>query len=125
MSGSCTMTYVLVVSQDGTYRRLLVDNLVRRSFVAVGVASLAESERLIQNTPPGLILIYGELADYKPELARIHSADRLAHIPVVLISADTLSAFQKEQDNVVAHFADSSDLRRLVERLRPWLPARD
>jgi DNA-binding NtrC family response regulator len=124
MSGSRTMTYVLVVSQDSAYRRLLVDNLVLRGFVAVGVAGLAESEQLIQNTPPGMILIYGEPADYQPELVRIHSADRLAHIPVVLISAGTLSAIRTEQDNIVAHFAASPDLRHVVERLRPWLPAR-
>ena len=119
------MTYVVVFSQDVTYRRLLVDNLVLRSFVAVGVASLTESDQLIQSTLPGLILIYGAPTQYEPELARLHDIDRLAHIPVVLISTGTLSAGRLERDNVAAHFADSPDLRRLVQQLRPWLPTRN
>jgi hypothetical protein len=51
------MHYVLVVSKDANCRRLFVDNFVRRSHVAVGIASVEEGDRLLQRAAPEPIVI--------------------------------------------------------------------
>ncbi len=117
------MNYVLVVSQDNDYRRLLVANLVLRSYVAVGVASVTESDPLLHSALPGVIVLYGSAADCEPELAQLNT-ERLAPVPVVLIGPDMADIPPAAQANVAACLDDSIDLKHLIELLRPWLPER-
>ncbi len=116
------MSFILVVSRNASCRRLYVDNLVRRGYVAVGVASALETENLLNNVMPDLVLICCMPTAYEPDVERFRTTLGLANTPIVLISQDGADPAWLSQWNVSMYATDLMDLRQLVEILRPWLP---
>ena len=90
--------------------------------MAVGVASAMETENLLNNAMPDLVLICCMPTAYEPDVERFRTTLGLAATPVVLMSQDTPDSVWLTQWNVSMCTADPIDLRRLVEILRPWLP---
>jgi DNA-binding NtrC family response regulator len=115
------MSYILVVSDDSSCRRLYVDNLVRRGYVAAGVASAREAGTLIQETPPNLVVVCCNPDTYEQDIEQLRTIYDSA-LPVVLFTEDRPDPAWAASRNVVVRFTDTVDPRRLVEILRPLLP---
>jgi len=118
------MSFILVVSRNASCRRLYVDNLVRRGYVAVGVASALETENLLNSVMPDLVLICCMPTAYEPDVERFRRALGLVKTPIVLMSQDTPDPAWLAEWNVSLCATDLVDLRQLVEILRPWLPVK-
>lgn len=116
------MSFVLVVSRNISCRRLYVDNLVRRGYLAVGVASASEADNLLNSAKPDLILVCCMPVEYEQAIEQFRTIFKWAG-PVVLVSQDRPDPAWLARWNVTARMADPIDLRRLVEMLQPWLPA--
>jgi len=116
------MSFILVVSRNVSCRRLYVDNLVRRGYVAVGVASAIEAENLFNNAMPYLVLICCMPTAYEPDVEGFRKTLGLVTTPVVLMSQDTPDPVWLARWNVSMCTVTPTDLRQLVEILRPWLP---
>lgn len=114
------MPYILVVSNDISCRRLYVDNLVRRGYLAVGVSSAIEAENLLKMGWPELVLACCMPATYEKDierLRRIYDTNR----PLVLITEEKPDPGWAATRNVIVYSSAMLDPRHLVETLRPWI----
>ena len=118
------MSYTPVVSSNASCRKLYVDNLVRRGHLAVSFASAIEAEGLLGTTTPGLILVCGMSAGYKPEIEQLRTTYQLAGT-LVLVGRDRPDSAWAARWHVDLCQADPMDVRQIVETLRPWLPAQE
>lgn len=116
------MSYTLVVSSNASCRKLYVDNLVRRGYLAVSVGSAIEAEGLLGTTMPGLVLVCGMPTGYEPEIERLRTNYQLART-LVLMGRDKPDPAWAARWHVDLCSADPVDVRQLVEILRLWLPA--
>jgi DNA-binding NtrC family response regulator len=117
------MLFILVVSRNVSCRRLYVDNLVRRGYVAVGVASAIEAENLLNTVTPDLVLVCCMPIGYEQDIEQFRTTYKLTG-NLVLMSQDKPDPAWTARWNVTLCSADPRDLRRLVEILQPWLPVR-
>jgi DNA-binding NtrC family response regulator len=115
------MHYILVISQDSSCRRLYVDNLVRRGYLAVGVSSSREAANLLEISSPDLVLVCCMPDLYEREITRLRTTFGLTG-PLVLMTADRPDPEWAARRNIAASLAETVDPQRLVETLRPWLP---
>jgi len=118
------MPYTLVVSSNASCRKLYVDNLVRRGYLAVSVASATEAEGLLGTTLPHLVLVCCMLVGYEQEIEQLRTAYQLAGT-LVLMGRDKPDPAWAARWNVDLCPADAMDVRQLVETLRPWLPVKE
>jgi hypothetical protein len=116
------MSYTLVVSSNAGCRKLYVDNLVRRGYLAVSIASALEGERLLATIRPYLVVVCCMPIGYEEEIEHFRAAYQLTG-PLVLMSRDRPDPVWAARWRVDLCRADPMDVRRLVETLRPWLPA--
>ena len=115
------MHYILVISQDVSCRRLYVDNLVRRGYLAAGVASTLEAANLLEVSKPDLTLVCCMPDTYEREIAGLRTTFDVTG-PLVLITEDRPDPAWAARLNIAASLTDTVDPQRLVETLRPWLP---
>jgi DNA-binding response OmpR family regulator len=113
---------VLVISHNTSCRRLYVDNLVRRGYIAVGVTSGTEAENVFRTATPALVLVCCMPTDYQKEVERLRTVNGTAY-PIVLISQDKPDPAWVRLWHADVCPADPMDLRRIVDILQPWLPA--
>jgi hypothetical protein len=71
------MSFVLVISRDANCRRLYVDNLVRRGYIVVGVASADEAEKLLANVTPNLVLVCCSPTRYEQDIEKLRTKYQL------------------------------------------------
>ena len=116
------MSYTLVVSSNASCRKLYVDNLVRRGYLAVSVASAIEAEGLLGRMTPDLVLVCCMPVGYEQEIEQLRTTYQLAGT-LVLVGRDQPDPAWAALWHVDLCQADAMDVRQLVETLRPWLPA--
>jgi hypothetical protein len=118
-----TMSYTLVVSSNASCRKLYVDNLVRRGYLAVSVASAVEAEGLLSTTTPRLVIVCCMPVGYEREIEQLRTT---YHLPgtLVLMGRDKPDPAWAARWHVDLCPADAMDVRQLVETLRPWLPVK-
>lgn len=117
--------YVLVISRDRNCRRIHVDNLIARGFLAVGVSSVEGGLRLMQSHPPSLVVVCQMPEIEEDEIVHIRSVPELASTPVVLSNGDTPDPEWMAEWGIEAFIPFGEDVRHLIERLSPWLPSSD
>lgn len=117
------MSYTLVVSSNASSRKLYVDNLVRRGYLAVSVASAIEADGLLGTMTPDLILVCGMPVGYEREIEQLRTTYQLART-LVLVGRDQPDPAWAARWHVDLRGTDPMDARQLVETLRPWLPAK-
>ena len=114
-------SYTLVVSSNASCRKFYVDNLVRRGYLAVSVASALEADGLLGTTTPALILVCCMPAGYKSEIEQLRGTFLLAGT-LVLVGRDQPDPVWAALWHVDLCLSDPLDARQIVETLRPWLP---
>lgn len=67
-------SYTLIVSSNAGCRKLYVDNLVRRGYLAVSVAGALEAEGLLGSMTPALILVCCMPIGYEQEIEQLRGA---------------------------------------------------
>lgn len=117
--------YVLVICRNHNYRRLYVDNLIARGFLAVGVASVEGGLRVLQNRTPSLVIVCQVPEIEEDEINRIRSIPELASTPIVLTNGDSPGPDVMEKWGIKAFVPFGEDVRQLIDRLSPWLPSSD
>ena len=117
------MSFVLVVSRDANCRKLYVDNLVRRGYIVVGVASADEAERLLNNVTPNLVLVCCMPTTYQRDIEKLRTTYQLTSTPILLMNRDRPDPVWAARWNVTVRPDDPIDLRHLADMLQPWLPA--
>jgi AmiR/NasT family two-component response regulator len=127
-SDTCTerslfMSFVLLISRDVDCRKLYVDNLIRRGYIVVGVASAGEAERLLHNVTPDLVLVCCMPTTYPRDIEELRTTYRLTSTPILLVNRDSPDPAWTARWNVTVRADDPADSRQLVEMLGPWLPA--
>ena len=115
--------YTLVVSSNARCRQLYVDNLVRRGYLAVSVASAIEAKGLLKTTTPDLVLVCCMPAGYEQEIEQFRTTYQLVGT-LVLMGRDQPDPAWAARWHVDLCPADPMDMRQLVETLRPWLPVK-
>ena len=113
------MSFVLVVSRDVNCRRLYVDNLVRRGYIVVGVASADEAERLLNNVTPNLVLVCCMPTTYQRDIEKLRTTYQLTSTPILLMNRDKPDPVWAARWNVTARPDDPIDLRQLADMLQP------
>jgi DNA-binding NtrC family response regulator len=121
---TAAMSYTLVVSSNASCRKLYVDNLVRRGYFAVSVASAIEAEGLLGILTPDLVLICCMPTGYAREIEQLRTIYQLAGT-LVLVGRDKPDPAWAALWHVDLCSADPVDVRQLVETLRPWLPVQE
>ena len=117
------MSFVLVISRDASCRRLYVDNLVRRGYIVVGVASADEAEKLLAHVTPNLVLLCCMPARYEQDIEKLRTRYQLTSTPIMLMVRDKPDPIWAAKWHVTVRPDDPIDLRQLAELLQPWLPA--
>jgi DNA-binding response OmpR family regulator len=117
--------YVLVISRDRNLRRLHVDNLIVRGFLAVGVASVEGGRRLLQSHSPSLVVVCQMPEIEEDVIDHIQSIPELASTPVVLSNGDPPDSEWMAERGIDAFIPFGEDMRHFIERLSPWLPSSD
>jgi CheY-like chemotaxis protein len=118
------MSLTLVVSSNASCRKLYVENLVRRGYPAVSVASALEAEGLLASTTPHLVLVCCMPVGYEYEIEQLRTLYHPAGT-LVFMGRDKPDPAWAARWHVNVCPSDPMDVRRLVETLRPWLPATD
>ena len=117
------MSFVLLVSRDADCRRFYVDNLIRRGYIVVGVASAGEAERLLNNVTPDLVLVCCTPTTYPRDIEALRTTYRLTATPIVLVNRDSPDPAWAARWSVTVHPDDPVDPRQMADRLGQWLPA--
>lgn len=117
------MLYVLVVSRDPSCKRLYVDNLVRRGYLAVGVTSADEAAELLHAGQPDLVLICCTQEGYQRDVDQLRSSYGLTGT-LVLITQDKPDPVWAAARAVSVCLTDVLDPRQLIKTLQPWLSDR-
>ncbi|HOA24844.1 MAG TPA: hypothetical protein PK801_01995 [Aggregatilineales bacterium] len=114
--------YVLVISKELSFRRLVVANLVIRGYLAVGVANVEEARRLVENVKPKLVVLSkaGRVSDGEMRLLR--EVEMLAMVPLIVISAETPDAEMMRRWDIDDHLLPL-DVQDMVEKMSVWLTA--
>jgi DNA-binding response OmpR family regulator len=115
------MPYILVFANDSSCRRLFVDNLVMRGYVAVGSASVNEAHTLLQQQPPELIIVCCLYAGQEETIIELRNIPALDNTPILIASPDPQDREWVKALHVAATLPYPMDLRKLVQYLRPWL----
>ena len=116
------MSFVLVISRDANCRKLYVDNLVRRGYIMVGVASADEAEKLLANVTPNLVLVCCMPTHYEQDIEKLRAKYELTS-PILLMVRDKPDPVWIAKWDVTVRPDYPIDLRQLAELLQPWLPA--
>ena len=116
------MSLVLVISRDANCRKLYVDNLVRRGYIMVGVASADEAEKLLANVTPNLVLVCCMPTHYEQDIEKLRVKYELT-VPILLMVRDKPDPVWVAKWDVTVRPDYPIDLRQLAELLQPWLPA--
>lgn len=116
------MSFVLVISREANCRKLYVDNLVRRGYIVVGVASADEAEKLLANVTPNLVLVCCMPTHYEQDIEKLRVKYELTS-PILLMVRDKPDPVWAQKRNVTVRPDYPIDLQQLAELLRPWLPA--
>ena len=116
------MSFVLVISRDANCRKLYVDNLVRRGYIVVGVASADEAEKLLANVSPNLVLVCCMPTHYERDIEKLRVKHELTS-PILLMVRDRPDPVWVAKWQVTVHSDHPIDLRQLAELVQPWLPA--
>ncbi len=117
------MSFVLVISRDANCRRLYVDNLVRRGYIVVGVASADEAEKLLAHVMPNLVLLCCMPTHYEQDVEKLRTRYQLISTPIMLMVRDKPDPLWAAKWDVTVRPDYPIDLRQLAELLQPWLPA--
>lgn len=117
------MPYILIVSHNATCRRLYVDNLVRRGYLAVGAASATEAQNLFTKGLPALVIACCMPVTYQRDIEQVRMIYDRAR-PLVLIAEDRPNPAWAAAHNVGVRLATEVDPRRLIDTLQPWLADR-
>lgn len=112
--------YVLVVSRELNFRRLIVSNLVIRGYLAVGVASVQEAHRLISNASPRLVIISHLNRVPESDIQGLRQADGLKSVPLMIISAEPPDSGMMEKWDVYDHLLPH-DVDQIAMKLSPLL----
>lgn len=112
--------YVLVISRELNFRRLIVSNLVIRGYLAVGVSSVQEAERLVENVIPKLVIISHLNWVPDKEIQALREVDGLSAVPLLLISAEHPDEEMTEKWDIDSHLLPH-DVDQIVSRLSSWL----
>ena len=115
------MSYILVCARDSNSRRLYVDNLVLRGYIAVGTASVAEAHRLLQRELPRMVIICCVLDNHEEVVKDWRSLQELDTTPIVLVSPEIPDQAWMNLWGIVSYLPYPTDLRKLVQMLQPWL----
>jgi DNA-binding response OmpR family regulator len=118
------MSYTLVISSNTSCRKLYVDNLVRRGYLAVSVASAIEAESLLGTLMPDLVLVCCMPVGYEQEIEQLRATYQMAGT-LVLMGRDQPDPVWAARWHVDLCQSDPMDVRQLVETLRPWLPVNE
>lgn len=112
--------YVLVISKELTFRRLVVANLVIRGHLAVGVASVDEARRLVENVQPKLVVLSkaGRVSD--GEARSLREVAALASVPLLVISAESPDAEVMQRWEIEDHLLPL-DVQDMVDKMSAWL----
>lgn len=112
--------YVLVISKELSFRRLVVANLVIRGYLAVGVASVEEARRLVENVKPKLVVLSkaGRVSDGEMRLLR--EVETLSPVPLIVISAETPDVEMMRRWDIDDHLLPL-DVQDMVEKMSAWL----
>jgi hypothetical protein len=113
--------YVLIISHDRNCRRLYVDNLIIRGYLAAGVASINEGMRLLRNHLPSLILVCQMQEREEAELRRIRDVSGLGSTPIVLSNIQPPDPDWMAEWGIEAFIPFGIDVQQLLKRLTPWL----
>lgn len=117
------MSFVLVISRDTNCRKLYVDNLVRRGYIVIGVASADEAEHLFSRVTPDLVLVCCMPTGYEQDIEKLRTTYQLTATPILLMNRDKPDPVWAARWNVTVRTDDRGDLRQLADVLQPWLPA--
>jgi hypothetical protein len=82
------LMYVMIISKNNSFRKQCIDHLVNRGHIAVGVASFAEGERMLQKAQPDAIVICPAGTSPDGEISTIRNHYRLRSTPILLVGAD-------------------------------------
>ena len=115
------MSLIWVCANDSGCRRLYVDNLVLRGYVAVGTASVAEARRLLERETPHIILACCLLDEQDEVVKNVRAYPQLDEVPIVLVSPDMPEREWMQRWGVATCLPYPTDLRKLVQLLQPWL----
>ncbi len=116
------MSFVLVISRDANCRKLYVDNLVRRGYIVVGVASADEAEKLLANVTPDLVLVCCMPIHYEQDAEKLRLKYQVTS-PILLLARDKPDPVWAAKWNVTVRPDYATNLRQLAELLQLWLPA--
>jgi hypothetical protein len=114
--------YVLVISRDRNRRRLYVDNLIVRGYLAAGVASVDEGTKLVNKHIPSLVMIC-QLVEEDRTVDHLRNKLKLESIPVVITSVDPPDPEWMTRWNIDAYVPFGDDIQQFIKELKPWLPS--
>ena len=115
------MPFILVFSNDSSCRRLYVDNLVMRGYVAVGAASVGEARILLQHQLPELIIVCAIRTGQEETVVELRNMHFLDNVPIVMVTSEPPDREWTRAWNVSSSLPYPMDLRELLRHLHPWL----
>ncbi|MBN1122306.1 MAG: hypothetical protein JXJ17_14610 [Anaerolineae bacterium] len=114
--------YVLVISRERNRRRLYVDNLIARGYLAAGVASVDEGTKLLNKHIPSLVMIC-QLAEEDTAIDHLRNKLKLASTPVVITSVEPPVPEWMTRWKIDAYIPFGDDIQHFIKKLKPWLPS--
>lgn len=115
------MSFVLVISRDTNFRKFCVDNLVVRGYLAVGLTSAIEGQKLLENSTPQLVILYCVAERFKHEVYQLRNTYGISTTPIILIDANSVDPKWLAKWNIASQLDYPVDARKLVNLLHPWL----
>lgn len=113
--------YALVISREPNYRKVMVDALVARGYLAAGVCSPQEGVRLIEHRLPGVVIVYGVVAFAERLLRILRTLAKLENQPVVIISEKTPARTWMNEWGVDACLSLDAGAPAVVDEVSEWL----
>lgn len=111
------MKYVLVICRTTNYRSLWVDNLVVRGYLAVGVASLTEAERLIAAVRPKIVVLCQTSRIDERLIDKLEDSTALADVPRLLVSPEKPTPGWLTRHALNGHLSSDQDIAWLAHRV--------